>query len=108
MSLRERIDLVSGDQLPRITVDVIAGRGGDPVTLTGLTSASLKLRALGTEPVLATIACDIEPPSAVAFEFPEGALDVPAGEYEGEIELIFGTRPHTLFTPLRFRVRAQF
>lgn len=106
--MSERIELVQGDQLPRVTVDVTAGRGGDLVSLTGVTSASLKFRAAGTDTVLATIACDIEPPSAVAFEFPEGVLDVPAGDYEGEIELMFATRPHTLFNPLRFKVRAQF
>lgn len=104
----EKIRLVQGDQLPRVTVDVTAGRDGDLVSLAGVTSASLRFRAVGSDTVLSTITCDVELPSSVAFEFPEGVLDVPAGDYEGELELMFASRPHTLFNPLRFVVRAQF
>ena len=47
----------------------------------------------------------------VAFQFNPGNLNVPAGSYEGEIEITFpapNAGIQTVFSPLKFQVREQF
>lgn len=103
-----KIKLVQGDTKPRIYVDLTDGEGGDPVDVSGATSAQVIFRAVGSSVILTTIPVTIEPPSTVSFKFPEGTLDVPEGEYEGELRFFFGSDIQTLFKPLRFYVRAKF
>jgi hypothetical protein len=45
----------------------------------------------------------------VAFQFTQGNLDIEPGAYEGEIEVTFGDNSiQSVYTPLKFQVRAQF
>jgi hypothetical protein len=44
----------------------------------------------------------------VTFNFPGTTLNVPAGIYEGEIEIDFGAENQTVYDVLKFQVREQF
>jgi hypothetical protein len=68
-------------------------------------------RAAGTTNVLATLVCAKPNGGAngvVVFNFPAGTLDLPAGLYEGEIEITFGSEKQTVYQPLKFLLREQF
>lgn len=102
--MSDPIRLVQGDNLPRQVV-AITDAAGAAANLSAVTSAVLHFRKRGTTAVQ-TITCDIVG-STVEFEFADGVL-AEAGDYEGEIELVFGTKKQTLERPLKFKVRAQF
>jgi hypothetical protein len=103
-----KIKLVQGDTKPRIFADLTDGEGGDLVDISGATSATLAFRAVGSSTILTTIPVVLEPPSTVSFSFPDNTLDVPEGEYEGELRFFFGADIQTIFKPLRFYVRTKF
>lgn len=102
--MSELIRLVQGDNLPRQVVQ-ITNADGTAANLSAVTTAVLHFRKRGTTTVQ-TINCDIVG-SAIEFEFADGVL-AEAGDYEGEIELRFGTKKQTLERPLKFKVREQF
>lgn len=106
--MAEKIPLVQGDNLPRVALK-ITDRNGAPADLTGCTGANLHFKQKGSTaaPIIISCAVDI-PESSVSFEFPNGALDGPPGDYQGEISLDFSGKSHTLFDPLQFKMRAQF
>jgi len=44
----------------------------------------------------------------VRFNFPNGALDVDPGPYEGEVEIDFDGQIQTVYEVIKFTVREQF
>lgn len=105
----DRIKLVRNDTLPQVRFQVSDVDKKIPANLAGLTAVFLKFRAAGNPTVLSTISGVWQAAQGlVAFEFPDGALDVPEGDYEGEIEFHFGAKVQTAFDVLRFFVRQDF
>ncbi len=98
----------TGPQIKLILTDSVTGAATD---LTGAT-VTLHLRAVNTTVVLLTRQATILPPatSGVAVVvWLVGDLNLPEGEYEGEIEVVLGSGVReTLFTPLQFVIREEF
>lgn len=131
--MAEKIKLVQGDTKPQIKCVITEETSGEIVDLTGAT-ALLKFRAVGDTTVLFTLTGVLLPGiedesgavsqqlpgeayedagsgGRVAFRFLAGNLDVDAGLYEGEIEITFPSPNEgiqTVYSPLKFQVRAQF
>lgn len=107
-----KIKLVRGDNLPYITLTLKSGISGEVIDLSDPEiSAQVFFRKTDTTDVLATIPLskvDGGVNGQVMFNFPNGALDVPEGDYEGEIELDFGGLTQTVYEKLRFYVREDF
>jgi hypothetical protein len=126
----DRIYLVQGDTLPQVQVVLRDSVSDLPVDLVGATPR-LYFRASGTKNRLASVLGALQagfedaqrpgvvittPPwdtpgrgGRVLFQFGPGDLDVPGGEYEGEIEVSFSDGSvQTVYQLLRFRVREQF
>lgn len=103
--MSDKIFLVSGDNLPTITLTL-------DKDITGVTSATAHFRkkAQGTTPagVSTSIPCTVNAVERkIIFEFPDGVLNT-GGEFEAEIELNFSGKKLTLYKPLDFRIREQF
>jgi hypothetical protein len=107
------VDLVAGDNLPFIGLQLTDAATGDPIDLspTG-TAAVVQFRHLNGagSPPLATINCSYVTDGTdgkITFNFPGDTLDVAPGQYEGQIVITFGSgNVQTVFDLLRFRVRA--
>ncbi len=105
--MSSKIPLVQGDALPRITL-TITDLDDNLVSIAGCTGATVHWRAVGGSTVTAIVADVDTGAGTVAFDFSGGVLNGPAGEYEAEVELDFSGKPHTLYRPFKFKVRAQF
>jgi len=109
--MSNRIKLVQGDTLPYIRV-TLRNATGVPIDLSALdTVVRIYFREAGSTTTLSTFTCSKPTGGAdgvVLFNFPEGALDLPASAYEGEIEVSFGTDKQTVYQPLKFILREQF
>jgi hypothetical protein len=109
--MTEKIRLVTGDTRPYIKLNLTDDFGGPINVAEPSTNVRVHFRALGTSQVLSTITCVKVNGGAdgiVAFNFPQGALDVEPGLYEGEIEIDFDGETQTVFQPLKFVIREQF
>jgi hypothetical protein len=128
-----KIKLVQGDTKPQIKCVITDENTGAVVNIAGAT-VLLKFRALGSSVTLFSLTGFLQagledaagnvtqasPGAAyeiagsggrVAFSFNAGNLDIPAGPYEGEIEITFpppSSGVQTVYTPLKFQVREQF
>lgn len=128
-----KIKLVQGDTRPQVKCVITDENTGEIVDLSG-SSVALKFRAVGSTTVLFTLTgylqAGIEDENGnvtqqlvgeayatpgkggrVAFQFNTGNLNVDPGNYEGEIEITFpapNSGVQTVFSPLKFQVRAQF
>ena len=103
------IRLVSGDNRPYIKL-TLRDADGLPMNLTSAT-VRVYFRETGTSTILSTLACSLVGDGSTGqaqFNFPNNTLDVPAGAYEGEIEVDFGGEIQTVYDVLKFRVREQF
>lgn len=131
--MADKIKLVQGDTKPQIKCVITDENTGAIVDLSGAT-VLLKFRASGATDVLFTLTGYLqsgledengnvtlaavgqayETPGKggrVAFQFQSGNLNIDAGQYEGEIEITFpapNSGVQTVYTPLKFQVRAQF
>lgn len=129
--MAEKIKLVQGDTRPQIKYVVSDELTGNIVDLTGAT-VLLKFRAAGSKTLLFTLTGYLQsgiedengnvtqqgvgqayavPGSGgrVAFQFNSGNLDVPPGQYEGELEVTFNDSSiQTVYSVTKFQVRAQF
>jgi hypothetical protein len=106
-----KILLVQGDNLPRITVTLSDPDTGEHLDLSQATTIALKFRAKGSGSTPTTIPCTVESggvSGAFSFAFPDPVLDVAPGEYEAEIEINFSGQTQTIYDPLRFKVREKF
>lgn len=105
--MAERIKLVQGDNRPYITLTLTNPTTGAAINLTGA-SVVVHFRAVGTSTVLSTLTCTVTDAAngVCRFNFPGATLDVPAGPYEGEVEITFsGGDKQTVFDFLKFTVR---
>lgn len=107
--MSEKIKLVQGDNRPYITL-TLRDADGTPINLNGAT-VNVYFRAVGTTQVLSTIPCTLVgggTSGVVTFNFPGTTLNVPAGMYEGEVTINFGSEVQTIYEVLKFQVREQF
>lgn len=105
------IKIVQNDNLPEVTLTLTDRQTGDPIDLSAATTTVVvKLRALAGTTVLSTLPCSkVDPVNGVVrFGFPGTTLDVPAGQYQGEIEMNFNGQILTAFDLLNFTLRADF
>lgn len=105
------IKIVQNDNLPEVTLTLTDRQTGDPIDLSAATTTVVvKLRALAGTTVLSTLPCSkIDPVNGVVrFGFPGTTLDIPAGQYQGEIEMSFNGQILTAFDLLNFTLRADF
>lgn len=106
------IKLVQGDNLPEVTLTLTDRQTGNPLDLSAsTTTVVVKLRAYGGTTVLSTLSCS-KPnggsDGVVKFYFPANTLDIPPGQYQGEIEISFNGQILTVFDLLQFLLRAEF
>ncbi len=106
------IKLVKDDNLPEITLTLTDTTSGLPLDLSApTTSVVVQFRAVGGTSVLEVFQCvnvTNGEDGKVKFFFPGSSLDVPAGLYEGEIEIDFGGLRQTVYDLLKFKVREDF
>jgi len=123
----DTIKLVQGDTRPQIVVD-LKDQDGNPIPINGSTP-KLYFRKAGTTTVLQTItgtpivgfrddggtlitAAPYNVPGVggrASFNWPVGALNVEAGNYEGEVEITFSDLTiQTVYDKLKFKLRADF
>jgi hypothetical protein len=103
---------VQGDTGPQIRLTLAEEDTGDPVDLTGAT-VTLHFRAAGEETVLFSRAFFINQDTATngeaILQWEVGDLEVEAGAYEGEVEVVRATGlRETLYDRLKFRIREDF
>jgi hypothetical protein len=74
------------------------------------TTVVVKFRATGstTTPTILTCSKVDAANGVVRFGFPGPTLDVPAGSYQGEIEMSFNGQILTVFDLLQFTLREDF
>jgi hypothetical protein len=109
--MSDKIRLVQGDNRPYIKL-TLTDADGNAINLSDSdTVIRVYFRAVGSTEVLSTLLCSKlngGVAGEVTFSFPSGALDVDAGQYEGEVEISFGTDKQTVYQTLKFVVRQQF
>lgn len=106
------IKLVQGDNLPEITLTLTDRQTALPLDLSAATTTVVvKLRAATGTTVLSTLTCSKPNGGAdgvVKFYFPGTTLNIPPGQYQGEIEISFNGQILTAFDLLDFVLRADF
>lgn len=106
------INLVQGDTGPQIKATLTREDTGASIDLTGAT-IQLHFRKKHTKTLLfslSNVAGDDDLDDGIClFDFAAGQLDVKAGQYEGEIEVVFagGTR-ETVYEKMDFYLREDF
>lgn len=110
--MSDLIKLVSGDQRPYVTLTLTDSNSGTAIDVSdATTTVRVYFRAAGTTTVLSTLTCT-KPnggsDGVVRFYFVGTTLNVPAGRYEGEVEIDFNGEKQTLYDVLKFAVRSQF
>jgi len=123
MAYSETINLVTGDTLPELTFTLkdskaaVSGMTLDannsatwqPISIAGAT-VRLRLRALGSNTVTATLSCTITDATngKCTTNFPTGTLTT-AGTFEGEIEITFANGGiQTVHDLIKLKVRSDF
>ena len=107
--MADKIPLVSGDNRPYITLE-LTQVDGSPVDITGAT-VTVEMRAVGSSTILATMPVTITNAGGGVgyFNFLGAVLDVPAGPYEGEVNVVFSNGDkQTVYDLLKFTVRSKF
>lgn len=104
--MTEKTRLVQGDDLPRITLDIV-DVDGNSASIDGCTGAVVHWRAVGGTTVTPIVATPDVEARTVSFDFSGGVLS-DAGEFEAEVQLDFSGLKQTLERPLKFKVRPQF
>lgn len=103
------IKLVQGDNLPYIRL-ALKNADETPMDVSDATVV-VKFRASGTTVTLSVLTCTFVTDGTdglVVFNFPGETLSVPAGLYEGEIEIDFAGQIQTVYNLLKFQVREDF
>jgi hypothetical protein len=105
------IRLVQNDTGPQLRFSITDSLTGSATDLTGAT-VQLHFRAVNTSVALFTRNAIVIPPATAGvavLQWQDGDLDIPAGEYEGEVEVTFTTGlRETIFNTLQFAVREEF
>lgn len=96
---------VSGDTSPQISV-TLTRESGDVVDLTGAT-VYLHIRAKGAPTVALTKTASVTNPTDGVFAvvWVEGDLDLAAGAYDAEIEVVTDTYRETVYDLLAIQIR---
>ena len=105
------IKLVQGDNRPYIKLTLTNSDGTALDVSSVLTTVVVKMRAVGSTTLIATLSCSKPNGGAdgvVQFNFPAATLQIAAGSYEGEIEISFNGEIQTIYDKLKFSVREQF
>ena len=110
--MADKIKLVQGDTGPQLRLSLTDEDTGTATDLTGAT-VTLHFRALGTTAVIFSRDAFINPDTATTgvcyIEWQAGDLNVDAGDYEGEIEVVRSTGVReTIYDLLKFKVREDF
>jgi hypothetical protein len=124
MAYYDTINVVAGDDKPDISLTLRDSNSAAPgVTLDpedpttwapiNLTDPAVyvKFRLLGAATILDTMTCVVTAATAGQCYMPWNltTLDVAAGTYEGEIEIVYSdARVLTIFDKLKFKVRDDF
>lgn len=110
--MSSRIKLVQGDTAPQIKLTLTNQVTNEPIDLTSAT-VTLHFRASESDALIFSRPAFINPETATTgvcyIEWEPGDLNVEAGNYEGEIEIVrpSGAR-ETIYDLLKFRVREDF
>jgi hypothetical protein len=110
--MAEKIRLVQGDTAPQLRLTLTGESTGTPINLTGAT-VTLHFRAVGeSAPIFSRLAI-VNPETAstgvCVLNWLEGDLNVPAGDYEGEVEVVRSTGAReTIYEILKFKIREDF
>jgi hypothetical protein len=107
--MSERIKLVQGDNLPYIKL-ALTNADGTALDVSDGT-VTVHFRASGSTTTLSVLTCTNVTDGTdgqVQFNFPGTTLDVPEGSYEGEIAVDFTGLVQTVYSTLKFTVRADF
>jgi hypothetical protein len=106
--MTEKIKLVQGDTYPQVRVVLTDDNTGQPIDLTGGT-VTLHFRQVGGSSALfsreGTVIDALAGVAVIAWQI--GDLDVPPGEYEGEVEVYWPANEarQTVYDFLKFRIR---
>lgn len=108
--MSDTINLVSGDQRPSVVLTLTNSTDGTPVDLSGATtSVAVAVRPISGGSVVETLACSkVGDGSGGQVTFRNIPATLAAGNYEGEIQVTFGSERQTVYEALKFRVRAKF
>lgn len=109
--MSERIKLVQGDTRPQLQLTLTDEGTGTAIDITNAV-CTMKFRAAGETTVLDTLTGAVTngPQGVVVFLWNSTTLDVPAGDYEGEVSVEFpnGGGLQTVYEILKFRLREDF
>ena len=111
--MAEPYKLVQADTGPQIKVTLTRSDTGSAIDLTTASSCQLHFRKKGATSVLFSLSnvsdATNEGNGIAIFAFSGTQLDIAAGNYEGEVEIVFnsGVR-ETIFETLDFVLRADF
>jgi hypothetical protein len=105
------IRLVRNDTGPQLRFTLTDNLTGNPINLTGAT-VTLHFRAVNTTALLFSRQAVVVPPGTngvAVLQFDDDDLDLDAGEYEGEVEVVTsdGLR-ETIYNVLQFALREDF
>lgn len=110
--MAETFKYVQGDTGPQLRLTFTDEDTGTATDLTGAT-VKLHFRAAGEDTVLFSKTLYVNPGTATQgiaiVNWASGELDVPAGAYQGEIEVVraSGVR-ETIYEILKFKIREDF
>lgn len=126
--MSEKIKLVQGDTRPQLILSLTDDSTGLPIDVSTAT-VRLKFRAAGETTILATLSASpiagvVQPDGSVnslapydvagkggrcAVGWTADALNQPAGDYEGEVEITYADASiQTVYDLLKFKLRSQF
>jgi hypothetical protein len=110
--MADKIKLVQGDTRPALICTISDENTGNAVSITGAT-VRLKFRAVGETTLRGTLTGVVLNGGAgqVGFYWSTDPtiLDGAAGDYEGEIEIIFPDNTiQTVYDPIKFKLREDF
>jgi hypothetical protein len=108
--MTEKIKLVQGDTRPQVKVFLTDDVTGGPINLSGA-NVVMAFRAVGAATSKETLTAVVTnaPAGEAVFTWQAQTLS-DVGDFEGEIKVEFGggNGTQTVFTPLKFSVRAKF
>jgi hypothetical protein len=109
--MTDTIKVVRGDNRPYVTLTFTKSDGTALDLSAGNASVAIKFRSVDSETTSSTLAAvkvNGGSTGTVTFNFPGTELDVPAGWYEGEVQITFGSERQTIYERLKFLVREKF
>lgn len=105
--------MVAGDNLPNVALALTNQETGGPIDVSNpLTTVTVWFREIGATggTPLPCTNVDSGTDGQVMFNFPGTVSNVPAGLYEGQIQIVFGAntppQTQTVYDKLKFSIRA--